>query len=29
MEYADAFGFVRRTTQREVPDETILRALLD
>jgi endoglucanase len=28
-EYADAFGFVRRTAQGEVPDETILRALLD
>jgi endoglucanase len=28
-DYADAFGFVRRTAEREVPDEAILRALLD
>jgi endoglucanase len=28
-EYADGFGFVHRTGDREVPDEQILKALLD
>ena len=28
-DYADGFGFVRRIADREIPDETIVRALLD
>jgi endoglucanase len=28
-DYADGFGFVRRVADRETPDETIVRALLD
>jgi endoglucanase len=28
-DYADGFGFVRRLNGREVPDETLVRALLD
>jgi endoglucanase len=27
-DYADGFGFVRRVAEREIPDETIVRALL-
>jgi endoglucanase len=28
-DYADGFGFVRRVAEREIPDESIIRALLD
>jgi endoglucanase len=28
-DYADGFGFVRRVADREIPDESIMRALLD
>jgi endoglucanase len=28
-DYADGFGFIRRIGEREVPDQAIVRALLD